>query len=261
MAEIIAFVKKYKDLIYIGIVILLVLIISGQCSKIKNMDNELTRQANNLIAATEELTNYKDELGRANAEKHAYQLTQKELRDSVGLLKQKNKEYLSYINTHMGIKDTVKVETVIVKEIEIGSQIADGAITFKKSDVFGKSSRTLSGNIPYKVNDNTLYTGSATVALDQDIFVEGWLEKNTKTKETFIHLRSDYPGVTFNSGMGIVAQPSKKYERDMRKSSGIGLAVGPSLGLGYDLSHKKLAPTVGVSITVGYTYTPKIFQW
>lgn len=261
MLKVIEFLKKYRDLVYIALMIIFVLIISGQCSRIRNMDNELARQANNLLAATEELTNYKDELGRANAEKHAYQLTQKELRDSVGLLKQKNKEYLAYIGSHMNIKDTVTVETVIVKEVEIGTQLADGAIKFNKSDVFGKSSRTLSGSIPYKVTDNTLYTGGATVALDQDIFVEGWLEKNTKTKETFIHLRSDYPGVTFNSGMGIVAQPSKSYDRSVRKANGIGIAVGPNFSLGYDLSHQKLVPTVGVGVTIGYTYTPKLLQW
>ena len=74
-------------------------------------------------------------------------------------------------------------------------------------------------------------------------------------------LKSDYPGLTFNSGNGIVATNSKQYEREMRKSNGIGLSVGPSMGIYYDRPTQTLKPAFGISITVGYTYTPKIFQW
>ena len=223
------------------------------------MNNELSRQENNIVAITEELNNYKDELGRANAEKHAYQLTQKELRDSIGLLKKKNQEYVSYINTHLKVTDTLKVETVIVKEVD--AQVEGGYIRFAKSDVFGKSSRSFSVNIPYNVNENKLFTGDATFALNQDIFVEGWLERNTKTKETYIHLRSDYPGLTFNSGLGIVAEPSASYDRSMRKNNGLGIAIGPNFSFSYDFVNQKFIPTIGVGITIGYTYTPRILQW
>jgi len=229
--------------------------------KIKNLNHEIDRQENNRKALTEQLVNYKDELGRANAEKHAYQLTQEELRDSIGLLKKKNKEYLSYINTQMNIKDTVKIETVVIKNVNVGTNLADGFIKFEKSDVFGKSSRTVSTSIPYSVKDSTLCTGNATFALNQDIFVEGWLERDKKSKETYIHLRSDYPGLVFNSGMGIVAEPDKAYERSMRKNWGIGLAVGPNLSMSYDFINHKFVPTVGIGITLGLTYTPKLLQW
>lgn len=259
MEKILNFLKKYRDFIYIGIIILCCLFVSRQCSQIDGMKNEMSRQENNQIALTEQIENYKDELGRSNAEKHAYQLTQKELRDSIGLLKRKNQEYVSYINTNMNIKDTVKVETVIVKEVD--AQVEGGYIRLDKNDVFGKSSRSFSVNIPYNVNENKLFTGDATFALDQNIFVEGWLERNTKTNETFIHLRSDYPGLTFNSGLGIVADPSKSYERDMRKKYGLGLAVGPNLSFSYDFINQRFVPTVGLGVTIGFTYTPKLLQW
>lgn len=259
MKKVLEFLKKYRDLVYIAVIIVFGLIVSGQCSKINNLDDELSRQANNTIALTEQLTNYQDELGRANAEKHAYQLTQQELRDSIGLLKKKNQEYVSYINTHLNIKDTVTVETIIVKEVD--AQVEGGSIRFERNDLFGRSSRSFSVNIPYNVNENKLFTGDATFALNQDIFVEGWLERNLKTSETYIHLRSDYPGLTFNSGLGIVAEPSKKYERDMRKCNGIGIAVGPNFSFSYDFINQKFVPTVGVGVTIGYTYTPKFLQW
>ena len=259
MEKFLEILKKYRDLIYISIIIIFGIIFSGQCSKIGKLNHEIDRQDNNMIALTEQIVNYKDELGIANAEKHAYQLTQEELRDSIRFLKQKNKEYLSYINTNMSIKDTVTIETVIVREVE--AQVEGGSIKLAKSNVFGKSSCSFSVNIPYNVNKNKLFTGDATFALDQNIFVEGWLERNTKTKETYIHLRSDYPGLVFNSGIGIVAEPSKKYEKDMRKSNGIGLAIGPNFSLSYDFINQRFVPTVGLGITIGYTYTPKILQW
>ena len=159
----------------------------------------------------------------------------------------------------MNIKDTVTIETVIVREID--AQVEGGSIKLSKSNVFGKSSCSFSVNIPYNVNENKLFTGDATFALDQNIFVEGWLERNTKTNETYIHLRSDYPGLVFNSGLGIVAEPSKKYDRSMRKSNGIGLAIGPNFSFSYDFINQRFVPTVGLGITIGYTYTPKVLQW
>lgn len=252
-------IRKYRDLIYIGVIIIFGVIFASQCSRINDLNKEIDRQVNNRIALMEQIVNYEDELGRVNAEKHAYQLTQEELRDSLGLLKKKNKEYVSYINSHMNITDTVMVETVIVKEVD--TEMEGGSIKFEKSDVFGNSSRSLFVNIPYSVNENKLLTGNATFTLNQDIFVEGWLERNTKTNETFIHLRSDYPGLTFNSGLGIVADSGKAYERSLRKTYGIGLAVGPNVGLSYDFSNQKFIPTVGLGLTIGFTYTPRLLQW
>lgn len=257
--KVLEILKKYRDFIYIGLIAICCFIVSSQCSRIDGLKNEVSRQENNQIALTEQITNYKDELDRSNAEKHAYQLTQNELRDSIGLLKKKNQEYVSYINTNMNIKDTVKVETVIVKEVD--AQVEGGSIKFEKTDLFGQSSRTLAASIPYNVNDNILYTGDVTFTLDQNIFVEGWLERNTKTDETFIHLRSDYPNLVFNSGMGIVAEPSKSYDRSMRKTWGFGLAVGPNVGLSYDFFNQKFIPTIGFGVTIGFTYTPKLLQW
>ena len=252
-------IKKFKDVIFLVIITVLIAISIGQCGRSDGLKKEIDRQENNVKALTEQIVNYKDELGRSNAEKHAYQLTQKELRDSIGLLKKKNMEYLTYMNSHMNITDTVTVETVIVKEVD--AEVEGGSIKFDRSDVFGNSSRSFSVNIPYSVNENKLFTGDASFTLNQDIFVEGWLERNTKTNETFIHLRSDYPGLTFNSGMGIVADSGKAYERSLRKSWGFGLAVGPNVGLSYDFFNQKFIPTVGFGLTIGFTYTPKLLQW
>ena len=33
------------------------------------------------------------------------------------------------------------------------------------------------------------------------------------------------------------------------------------VGIGYDLTNKKIVPTIGVSVTIGFTWTPKWTQW
>ena len=53
--------------------------------------------------------------------------------------------------------------------------------------------------------------------MDQNIFVEGTITRDTKTNETMFYLKTDYPGVVFNSGNAIVATNGKQYDREMRK--------------------------------------------
>lgn len=259
MKKVFEVIRKYRDVLYIAAIIAGCIIISAKSSKIESLGREIEKQENNRIAMTEQITNYKDELDMANAEKHAYQLTQDELRDSIGLLTKKNKEYVSYINSHIGIQDTIVIESVIEREVE--TNVDSGNITLAKSETFGKSSMSLSATIPYTVDSSVLHTGDATFILSQDIFVEGWLERDKKTEETYMHLRSDYPGLVFNSGMGIVAESGREYERSMRKNFGIGVAVGPNIGMCYDFSNNRIIPSVGIGVTVGFTYTPKAFQW
>jgi hypothetical protein len=74
-------------------------------------------------------------------------------------------------------------------------------------------------------------------------------------------LKTDYPGVTFNSGNAIVATNGKQYDRDARKRHGIGISIGPSFGYYYFYPTQSFKPAVGFSITIGYTFTPKAFQW
>lgn len=248
------------SIICLTISLLLGLILINQCNRNSTLENEITRQKNNALAITDTLRHYKDELGRTVAEKHAFQLTQEELRDSIGLLKKKNTDYISYINTQMGIKDTISDITYIDRTIRDTVYLDNGTITMTKNDTFGKSSREVSLMIPYYV-DSLLHTGKANIELNQNIFVESWLEKNSKTGETMVYLRSDYPNIRFNSGMGIVATTSPSYDKSMRKTKGIGINLGPQVGVSYDLVNKRIVPTVGIGVGIGFNYTPKKFQW
>lgn len=268
-SKILNFLSKYRDVVYIVLIILFFWLFLGQCNRNTGLKQEVNRLNNNICAMTDTLTQYVDENGRHIAEKHAYQLTEKELRDSVELLKIKNREYLTYINTHIGVRDTIEVPTYIDRveyvdrffsSTDTINAIDKGTIRFDKSDTFGKSSRSLTVTIPYYC-DSLLHTGNASVDMYHDIYVESMIERDTKTGETYVRLISDYPHLSFNSGMGVVVTNSNSYEKSMRKTRGIGLAIGPSFNVGYDWMNKKVVPTVGISFTLGFTYTPKWAQW
>lgn len=258
------FIIKIKDILWVAVIIIISIFLMGQCSSKNKLENEVDRLTNNTYALTDSLHHYHDRLGNVIAEKHALQLTQDEMAKTIGELKMKNAEYVAYMNANIGLRDTVYVEKVVYKNVIVDTlnKVTTGTIHLEKEDVFNKSKRYVAANIPYKVSyPSNLVVGNASFIVNQDIYVEGTITRNKKTKETMIYLKSDYPDLSFNSGNGIVASNGKQYDKEMRRRNGIGLAVGPSVGVFYDASSQSLKPSFGLSLTVGYTFTPKSFQW
>lgn len=260
------FIVKIKDIIWLVIILIISIALMSQCSSKNQLEKEVDILTNNIYALTDSLHHYHDELGNVVAEKHALQLTQKQMEQTIGELKKKNTEYIAYINANMNLKDTVYIEkeTIIYKDVIVDTVtgIESGTIFLERNDNFNKSKRYISANIPYTTSyPSNLSFGDVEFIMDQNIFVEGTLTRDTKTNETMFYLKTDYPGVVFNSGNGIVATNGKQYDREMRKQNGIGLAIGPSLGLYYDLPSHSIKPAFGLSLTIGYTFTLKIFQW
>ena len=257
------FIVKIKDILWLVLVLIVSFSLISQCKSNNELEREVDILTNNTYALTDSLHQYQDELGNVIAEKHALQLTQEEMERTIGELKQKNTEYVAYINTSISLKDTVYVETVI-KEVVVDTtkKIEAGTIYFEKTDKYKNSQRFVSVDIPYTASyPSNLAIKEARITMAQDLFVEGTIVRNNKTKETMFYLKSDYPGVIFNSGNAIVPTNGKQYDREMRKRNGIGLAIGPSFGVYYDNPSNSLKPAFGLSLTIGYTYTPKILQW
>lgn len=257
------FIVKIKDILWVVLVLIVSFSLISQCKSNNELEREIDILTNNTYALTDSLHQYQDELGNVIAEKHALQLTQEEMERTIGELKQKNTEYVAYINTNISLKDTVYIETVI-KEIVVDTtkKVETGTIHLEKTDKFKNSQRFIAADIPYTASyPSNLVIKEAMITMAQDLFVEGTIVRNNKTKETMFYLKSDYPGVIFNSGNAIVATNGKQYDREMRKRNGIGLAIGPSLGVYYDNPSNSLKPAFGLSLTIGYTYTPKILQW
>ena len=258
------FIVKIKDVIWVVLVLIISFSLMTQCKSNNELEKEVDVLTNNTYALTDSLHHYQDELGNVIAEKHALQLTQEQMEQTIGELKKKNTEYIAYINTNISLKDTVYIENVVYKDVIVDTtkKIEEGIIYFEKLDEFKNSKRFLTANIPYTASyPSNLDIKEATITMAQDLYVEGTIVRNNKTKETMFYLKSDYPGVIFNSGNAIVATNGKQYDVDMRKRNGIGLAVGPSIGVFYDSPTQSLKPAFGVTLTIGYTYTPKRFQW
>ena len=257
------FIVKIKDILWVVLVLIVSFSLISQCKSNNELEREVDILTNNTYALTDSLHQYQDELGNVIAEKHALQLTQEEMERTIGELKQKNTEYVAYINTNISLKDTVYIETVI-KEVVVDTtkKVETGTIHLEKTDKFKKSQRFIAADIPYTASyPSNLVIKEAMITMAQDLFVEGTIVRNNKTKETMFYLKSDYPGVIFNSGNAIVPTNGKQYDREMRKRNGIGLAIGPSFGVYYDNPSNSLKPAFGLSLTIGYTYTPNILQW
>ena len=258
------FIIKMKDVIWFIIVIIIVISLMSQCESKNKLKKDIDILTNNTYALSDSLRYYRDEFGNIVAEKHALLLTQEEMEQTIGELEKKNSEYIAYINSNINIKDTVYIENIVYKDIIVDTiaGIESGTIHLAKNDVFNKSKRYISADIPYKATyPSNLVIGDASFTMDQYIYVEGALTRNNKTKEVMFYLKSDYPGLIFNSGNAIVATNGKEFDREMRKRNGIGLGIGPSLGIYYDKPTQTIKPAFGLSVTVGYTYSPKIFQW
>lgn len=258
------FIVKIKDILWFVVVVIVSLFLIYQYDSKDELKKEIDILTNNTYALTDSLQHYHDKLGNVVAEKHALQLTQEQMEETIGKLKEKNTEYVSYINANIGLKDTIYMEKIVYKDVVIDTinNTETGIINLEKSDIFNKSKRYIYANIPYSATyPSNLVINNASFIVEQDIFVEGVITRNNKTKETMFYLKSDYPGLTFNSGNGIVATNGKQYDREMRKRNGIGLAIGPSVGVYYDKLTQSLKPAFGLSLTIGYTFTPKIFQW
>lgn len=258
------FIVKIKDIIWFVIVIIISIFLMSQCKSKNNLEREVDILTNNTYALSDSIRNYQDELGNMVAEKHALQLSQDEMEKTIGKLKKKNTEYVSYINSNINLKDTIYVEKVVYKDVVIDTitNTESGTIHLEKKDIFNKSNRYISANVPYTAaHPSNLSIGDASFIVEQNIFVEGTITRDNKTKETMFYLKTDYPGVTFNSGNGIVPTNGKNYDKEARKRHGIGISIGPSFGYYYFYPTQSFKPAVGLSITIGYTFTPKAFQW
>lgn len=258
------FIIKIKDILWVVIVLIVSFSLISQCKSNNELEREVDILTNNTYALTDSLHQYHDELGNVIAEKHALQLTQEQMEQTIGELKKKNMEYVAYISANMNLNDTIYIEKIVYKDVVIDTtkKIESGTIHLEKNETFKMSKRYISANIPYTVSyPSNLSINEAKFVLIQDIFVEGTIARNTKTKETMLYLKTDYPGLVFNSGNGIVPTNGKQYDMEMRRRNGIGLAIGPSIGVFYDNPTQSLKPAFGVTLTIGYTYTPKRFQW
>ena len=110
-------------------------------------------------------------------------------------------------------------------------------------------------SVPFSVKDTIAVFGESTVNLVQNIWVQAVVSQDTKTKEAWVNLETDYPGITFNNLQSILVDTKSdewnKLTYKNRKTMGITFVAGGGFTM------HGIGPFVGI----GIGYTPKFLQW
>tara|TARA_B100001778_G_scaffold325881_1_gene321861 strand:+ start:1178 stop:1933 length:756 start_codon:yes stop_codon:yes gene_type:complete len=242
--------KNIKLVMGVGIVILIMLLLR-QCNSTRVAKDEVIRITNNNLALTDTINNYIDENGILNGEIRGLHLKVGELGDEVKY--EKNKPPVTVVEYITEIRDSIVFEAIVDPSIAQLDGTYIHPVSFADSIKFGKSSRIIDFKMPIFSKDSIITTGGGKLNLTQDIWLEASLSQNLKSKEVFVNLKTDYPGLQFNSAKGILIKRDEEYKafsRSQRKEFGLGL----QLGIGYT---DKVTPYIGI----GIQYSPKIFQW
>ena len=129
------FIVKIKDVIWVILVLIISFSLISQCKSNNELEREVDILTNNTYALTDSLHQYQDELGNVIAEKHALQLTQEQMEQTIGELKKKNMEYVAYISANMNLNDTIYIEKIVYKDVVIDTtkKIESGTIHLEKN--------------------------------------------------------------------------------------------------------------------------------
>lgn len=242
MTNFFTFITKNTRFVLVVVIAILFFLLMKQCEAVNQAESETQRIINNQIALNDTIKNYKDKYGNVVGEIRGLTLTLDEVRKELEFEKKKPPVTI------------IKWKTIIVeKEVEVPVKINDSTITVQSDKEWGKSSRSLKVEVPYSVKENKLTVGNADIELKQNIWLTASLFKDTKTKEVFVQLKTDYPNVQFNEAKGILVKEEggSLFNPTKVKTMGLGLHIGLGLTTG------GVSPYVGV----GLNYTPKFLQW
>ena len=230
---------KNTRMFLLGGIVVLCMLLLRQCQATDEAKGEANKISNNWKASLDTIDNYIDKNGNAVAEIRALNLSLEEIVDELEFEKG---------------KPPVIVEVpVTVIDTVVGN--FNSALSLSDTATWGKSFRDVSVFVPYELNDLNVNFGNATIELNQNIFLTASLIRDTKTKELFVNLLTDYPGTTFNSAQGILIDQQGKAFKSLQYENRKTLGIGLQLGVG--LSGNGIGPYVGI----GLNYTPKFLQW
>lgn len=235
----------------VGLVVLLLLFLR-QCEQTRKAEWETTRISNNWKASQDTIRNYVDKNGNASAEIRALTLTLSEAKKTLDF--KRGRPPVTVIQYETKIVE--KLVEIPVASIDTVIGNFNTATVVVSEAAWGKSSRRVKTTVPYSFTGGKATFGSATIDLEQNIFLTASMVRDKKTKEVFVNLLTDYPGTRFNSAQGIMIDQQSSGFRDLQLQSRKSLGLGLQLGIGVT-GTGNIGPYVGV----GLNYTPKFLQW
>jgi len=234
----------------IVMIAVLIMLLFKQCGVTESARQETERVLQNQVALNDTIKNYKTKDGLNAAEKLALRLTLDELKDSLNY--ERSKPPITIIEY-----ETQIIENIVEVPVYIKSDSLSERLEITQSDKWDKSSRELMISIPFEIKNDSLYPGLANIELKQNIWLSASILQDKKTKQAYVNLLSDYPGLTFNNAQGILIEPDDKGFKGLKYNSRKTLSLGLQLGIGLSPSSLGFTPYVGV----GLTYSPKFLQW
>jgi len=244
--SVLKFISNPKNITTIMIVIILILTFSllKECDANSKSKAEIQRHKNNHIALQDTVRNYKDKYGNSVGEIRALSLTIDELKDSVKF--HRNRPPVTLIKY-----ETIIVENVVDIPVYIKSDSINDWIAFENTVEWKSSYRTIRGNIPFKILNDSLIVGKVDIELIQKLDFSTNVYQDKKTKEYFVEVKTDHPDATFQSIQAINVH-QKQNIKD-RKQFGVSVVAG----YGYNFATNQPGPIIGA----GVSWTPKFLQW
>lgn len=246
-------VLDHISILLLAATVLLAVLLARQCSRAETLKKEKNRLENNIEAMNDTLKNYKKD-GYSYAQMLALQLKVGELADSLKL--EKGKTPVTITKYVASIRDTVYIKGEVVHDTVFAAvYFSDfGYIFGSRTDLFGRSWRSLSVTVPYCVDmsdGKVLGTDSIEVTMAQDIWLEGTIY-TAKDGKTYMVVRTDYPNTVFNSGRGILVDNGDEYAFQARKRFGLGFGIQAGYGIGFRNGQPVLTPYIGLGASLNW---------
>jgi len=260
---------KIKPIHFITIILLLIILIMGQCSRISGLKSERTsletkiiRVENNILASNDTLTFYKNKQDYYISQISGFEKTKQEL------LNEKNQSYKKYTNALDLNKKLEGVNNLLQTQITIKDSIINsmanvtnnnnGTFTINLIDnkEFGDNNwRRFNGNILVKKQGEEISVFESNFLYEQNIMLYSSLETIDGRKK--IKIATKYPGINFNTIENISVIEDELNKVSENKKMKFGVSMGVMYGATVIGNQVYLAPMAGVGLTI----TPKWLQF
>lgn len=260
---------KIKPIHFIAIILILIILMMGQCSRISGLkskrdalETKVERIENNVLAAKDSITLYKNKQDYYISQISGFEKTKQELLDDKN---QAYKKYASVLDLNKklkGVNNLLKMQ-ITTKDSIISAMMnvtdnGNGTFTIKLSDNqdFGDDNwRNFKGSVLVEILNNKINPVVSKFIYEQNITLHSSLETIDGRKK--IKIATKYPGINFNTIENISIVEDELNKVSENKKIKFGVSMGVMYGATVIGNQVYLAPMVGVGLTI----TPKWLQF